>query len=64
MPHAFPKFDGSSPRLQSFDDVPEMGIDRNKRYTARMETNHGTMVIALDPIKSPNTVRVESIYNL
>ena len=56
MPHAFPKFDGSSPRLQSFDDVPEMGIDRNKRYTARMETNHGTMVIALDPIKAPKTV--------
>jgi cyclophilin family peptidyl-prolyl cis-trans isomerase len=33
-----------------------MGIDRAKRYTATMETSMGTMVIALDPIKSPKTV--------
>jgi cyclophilin family peptidyl-prolyl cis-trans isomerase len=33
-----------------------MGIDLAKRYTATMETSMGTMVIALDPIKSPKTV--------
>ena len=33
-----------------------MGIDPAKRYTATMETSMGTMVIALDPIKSPKTV--------
>lgn len=33
-----------------------MGIARDKRYVATMETSHGTMVIALDPIKAPITV--------
>ena len=33
-----------------------MGIDPTKRYTATMETSMGTLVIALDPIKSPKTV--------
>ena len=33
-----------------------MGIDPAKRYTATMETSHGTMVIALDPIAAPKTV--------
>jgi peptidylprolyl isomerase len=56
MPYAFPNFDGSSPRTQKFNAEPEMGIDPSKRYTATMETNHGTMVIALDPIKAPKTV--------
>ncbi len=56
MPYAFPNFDGSSPKTQTFNAEPEMGIDPSKRYTATMETNHGTMVIALDPIKAPKTV--------
>jgi cyclophilin family peptidyl-prolyl cis-trans isomerase len=56
MPYPFPNADGSSPKTQQFNDMPEMGIDPAKRYTATMVTNHGTMVIALDPIKAPKTV--------
>ena len=56
MPHPFPALDGSAPKKQQFDDVPEMGIDRDKRYTATMETSLGTIVIALDPLKAPKTV--------
>lgn len=52
----FPPFDGSAPLQQKFAAYPEMGIDPAKRYTATMETSMGTMVIALDPIKSPKTV--------
>jgi len=33
-----------------------MGIDPSKRYTATMETSMGTIVIALDALKAPNTV--------
>ena len=56
MPHPFPAADGSSPQTRKFSDVPEMGIDPAKRYTATMETSLGTMVIALDPIAAPKTV--------
>jgi len=56
MPYPFPALDGSSPKTQQFNDVPEMGIDPSKRYTATMETSMGTLVIALDPIKAPKTV--------
>lgn len=56
MPFPFPALDGSSPRTQKFNDVPEFGIDPSKRYTATMDTSMGQMVIALDPIKAPNTV--------
>ena len=56
MPYPFPALDGSSPKTQQFNDVPEMGIDPTKRYTATMETSMGTLVIALDPIKAPKTV--------
>jgi cyclophilin family peptidyl-prolyl cis-trans isomerase len=56
MPYPFPPLDGSAPRTQEFSDVPEMGIDPEKRYTATMETSLGTIVIALDPIKAPKTV--------
>jgi cyclophilin family peptidyl-prolyl cis-trans isomerase len=56
MPTPFPPFDGSAPKCQTFPDVPEMGIDPAKRYTATMETSMGTLVIALDPIKAPQTV--------
>ncbi len=33
-----------------------MGIDPKKRYTATMETTLGTIVIALDALKAPQTV--------
>ncbi|MEZ5255581.1 MAG: peptidylprolyl isomerase [Ilumatobacteraceae bacterium] len=56
MPHPFPALDGSAPKTQQFNDVPEMGIDPSKRYTATMDTTLGTLVIALDPIKAPKTV--------
>ena len=28
MPHPFPALDGSAPKTQQFNDVPEMGITR------------------------------------
>jgi peptidylprolyl isomerase len=56
MAYPFPAVDGSSPKTQQFSDVPEMGVDPAKRYTATMETSMGTIVIALDPIKAPKTV--------
>jgi peptidylprolyl isomerase len=56
MPYPFPAADGTSPKTQQFNDVPEMGIDPSKRYTATMETSLGTIVIALDPVAAPKTV--------
>jgi cyclophilin family peptidyl-prolyl cis-trans isomerase len=56
MPHPFPALDGSAPKTQKFSDVPEMGIDPSKRYTATMDTSLGTIVIALDAVKAPKTV--------
>ena len=56
MPYPFPALDGSAQQTQKFSDVPEMGIDPNKRYTATMETSMGTLVIALDAVKAPKTV--------
>jgi cyclophilin family peptidyl-prolyl cis-trans isomerase len=58
---SFPPFDGSAPKQQKFSAPPEMGIDPSKRYTATMEVSQGgepmgTLVIALDPIKAPQTV--------
>jgi cyclophilin family peptidyl-prolyl cis-trans isomerase len=56
MPHPFPAADGSSPKSQQFPELPEMGIDPSKRYTATMDTSLGELVIALDPIAAPKTV--------
>jgi peptidylprolyl isomerase len=56
MSSPFPPFDGSAPKQQKFKSPPEMGIDPSHRYTATMSTSMGDMVIALDPIKAPNTV--------
>ena len=56
MATPFPPFDGSAPQQQQFSEPPEMGIDPTKRYTATMSTSMGDMVIALDPLKAPNTV--------
>jgi cyclophilin family peptidyl-prolyl cis-trans isomerase len=47
---------GSSPQRRKFDAEPPMTIDVAKRYTATMETSHGTMTIALDPAAAPRTV--------
>jgi cyclophilin family peptidyl-prolyl cis-trans isomerase len=51
-----PAPDGSSEKLQHFDAEPPMVIDVEKRYTAKMVTSKGTMVMALDPIAAPRTV--------
>lgn len=56
MPYPFPAADGSSPKTKQFNDVPEMGIDPSKRYTAHMSTSMGDLVIALDAAAAPVTV--------
>ncbi len=56
MSHPFPAADASSPKVQKFSGPPEMGIDKNKRYTATIDTSMGQMIVALDPLKAPKTV--------
>lgn len=56
MATAFPQFDGSSPKTQKFSSPPELGIDPSKRYSAKMVTSKGEMVIALDAALAPKTV--------
>ena len=51
-----PAADGSSAQQRKFDEEPPMIIDTNKRYVATMDTSHGTMVFALDPLAAPKTV--------
>ena len=50
MPTDCPAADGSSPRTTTFDGPPPMCIDPEKRYTARIETSLGELVVALDPV--------------
>ena len=56
MATAFPPFDGSASKTQDFKEAPEMGIDPSKRYTAKLDTSLGEIVIALDALKAPGTV--------
>jgi cyclophilin family peptidyl-prolyl cis-trans isomerase len=56
VPTTCPNADGSSPKQQRFDAPPPMCIDPDRRYTATIVTNKGTMVVALDPISAPKTV--------
>ena len=51
-----PNPDGSSPKFQTFPAPPEMCIDVEKRYSARVTTNKGAFVVALDAVKAPKTV--------
>jgi cyclophilin family peptidyl-prolyl cis-trans isomerase len=51
-----PPLDGSAPKSQKFSSAPEMGIDTSKRYTAKLDTSLGEIVIALDAINAPVTV--------
>ncbi len=39
-----------------YESAPEFAIDPSKTYTATLETNHGDIVIDLDPERSPTTV--------
>ena len=43
-------------KQKKYDKPPEMKIDKNKKYTARIETDAGTMVAELYPKVAPNTV--------
>jgi cyclophilin family peptidyl-prolyl cis-trans isomerase len=51
-----PNPDGSSEKRQQFDGPLPMCIDVDKRYTAEVVTNVGSMTIALDPLAAPRTV--------
>src|SRR4051812_22637032 len=51
-----PPADGSAERTTAFEKPPPMCIDAAKTYVATMETDVGTIKIALDPKKAPNTV--------
>jgi len=39
-----------------YPSPPELTIDLEKVYTATLDTNHGEIVIELDPARSPQTV--------
>src|SRR5215210_5738134 len=56
MPTECPAADGSSPRTTSFDGPPPTCIDPERRYTARIDTSLGELVVALDPVAAPRTV--------
>jgi cyclophilin family peptidyl-prolyl cis-trans isomerase len=56
MPTECPAADGSSPKKTKFDGPPPMCIDPEKRYSARIETSLGELVVALDPVAAPQTV--------
>jgi cyclophilin family peptidyl-prolyl cis-trans isomerase len=61
-----PPTDGSAERVTSFEQAPPMCIDPAKKYTADVETNHGSFTIELDPKAAPNTVNnfvVLSLYH-
>jgi len=56
MSAPIPNPDGSSEQRQKFDQAPPMIIDKDKTYTATMETSKGTMEIVLDALNAPVTV--------
>ena len=41
---------------KQYESVPELTIDPSKSYAATLDTNHGEIVIDLDPGRSPLTV--------
>ena len=41
---------------KQYDTAPEFGIEPSKSYAATLDTNHGEIVIELDPQRSPLTV--------
>ena len=51
-----PATDGTAVRTTNFTKAPPMCIDAKKSYTATFDTSEGTIVIALDTIKTPKTV--------
>jgi cyclophilin family peptidyl-prolyl cis-trans isomerase len=51
-----PVTDGSQARITKFEKAPPMCIDAAKKYTATFDTTEGTIVVALDTAKTPQTV--------
>ena len=51
-----PVTDGSQARVTKFEKAPPMCIDAAKKYTATFDTTEGTIVVALDTAKTPQTV--------
>jgi cyclophilin family peptidyl-prolyl cis-trans isomerase/FKBP-type peptidyl-prolyl cis-trans isomerase len=51
-----PAADGSSDQQQEFEEYPPTCIDVTKTYTAEIVTNHGNLVVELDPEQAPVTV--------
>lgn len=47
---------GTGGKVMSWDSMPEMSIDLNKEYLARVVTDKGEFVISLDAEKKPVTV--------
>ncbi len=41
---------------KQYESPPDMTIDLDRAYTATLDTNHGEIVIELDPARSPLTV--------
>ena len=41
---------------KQYQSPPDLTIDLDKSYTATLDTNHGEIVIDLDPARSPQTV--------
>jgi len=39
-----------------YQSAPEVSIDLGKTYTATLDTNHGTITIEFDPVRSPTAV--------
>jgi cyclophilin family peptidyl-prolyl cis-trans isomerase len=42
--------------MKTYKSAPEFQIDLAKKYEARLDTNHGTITIDLEPERSPQTV--------
>lgn len=51
-----PAVDGSQARVTKFEKAPPMCIDVAKKYTATFDTTEGSIVVALDTAKTPQTV--------
>ena len=51
-----PAVDGSQARVTKFEKAPPMCIDAAKKYTATFDTTEGSIVVALDTVKTPQTV--------
>lgn len=51
-----PAVDGSQARVTKFEKAPPMCIDAAKKYTATFNTTEGSIVVALDTAKTPQTV--------